>query len=240
MNSATNQTDESVLDRLRDVPKWVTISISLLMVVGAGAFVWWKWHAVPLAGHEIDVGEMPSARGNRYRGLRLNPTPQPVGDGIFPQLGNIYRINSGLFFTTLGTGENSSVRIPLYYSGNDLYPAEQVELVRARNAIVNNTALAAKLGLSSEQIKSLSNIAGGVGGGMKLSDDDRQQVWTTWRRYLASKDDASKATIQREMLDLLRRIGEASLAPTRADFAARAQQVSSILKSEQVKQALYR
>jgi hypothetical protein len=230
----------SALDRLREIPKWVTISICALMIIAASAFVWWKWKAGPLAGSEIDVGEMPSARGMAFRPLRINTPPQPVGDGIFPQLGNIYRINSGPFYTTLGTGQTPVVTLRVYYSGNDLYPADQVEALRARNAIVNNTSLATKLALTPEQIKSLSSIAGGVGGGMKLSDEDRQQLWTTWRSYRDAKDESARPDAQRRMIDLLRKVGESSLAPTRADFASRAQQVRAILTPDQVKQALNR
>ena len=68
---------------------------------------------------------------------------------------------------------------------------------------------------------------------MILSDEQREQLKSLWNAYQGASD---KVVAENELIFQLHRVGQSSLAATRADIAERAKKVQAILTPEQIAQ----
>src|SRR5206468_3836224 len=226
---ATNATNPSLAQRLRELPTLASILALALILCGAGWFAWDQWLSGPTPGKEIDIGSVNAGRGFR---MAARPPPVPAKDGVSLLGAGLWHVKSGDFFMNVPV-KNAEIR--LFYSKNDLLPHDQTALLQSAQIMSGNPEMSKRLNISAEQTKQLNALFSRRGNGLELEPADREKLKSMWEAYNATADSAKKAK-EDEVLAGLKQIGAKSLAPTRQQFSDRAQQVKAILTPEQLSQ----
>src|SRR5204862_3199166 len=136
---ATNATNPSLAQRLRELPTLASILALALILCGAGWFAWDQWLSGPTPGKEIDIGPVSAGRGFR---MVARPPPVPAKDGVSLLGAGLWHIKSGDFFMNVPV-KNAETR--LYYLKNDLLPREQTALLQSAQNLLSNPAMTRKL-----------------------------------------------------------------------------------------------
>jgi hypothetical protein len=229
--------------QVRTVPAWVGILIIALCMGGAGWFGWWYWNSEPHKGEIVALN--PSAanasqppninrrgggganRNQPGRGLiRGNTTP----DGITTvgNNANSWQVSSGTAYMRTNMGQNNQFRFSYGYNDNSMYTT----VLRMRDRIINEQAVAKEVKVSPEQIEALKKLAGRTR--MMLSDSDRDKLQALWTSYSAATDPTAKTAFEKQLITTLAEVGRNSERATRDAIAAREKEIAAVLTSEQL------
>jgi hypothetical protein len=217
-------------EKLRGVPVWVSALVVISALGGAGWFVWSMFFSTPSVGKELDVGNFP--RVNPMRPLR----PPPPAEGVSVMGPNLWRVKTGEFTMTAAAKESPLVPMRVYYGKQDLITPEQTDLLLARRQIAANNDLAKELNITPEQMKKLIEIPLPPSGqGLKLDQADHDKLAAAWQAWQTA-DANGKPAAEKNLLSTLKEVGTRSVAPTRQQYADRAELVKAVLTPQQLEQ----
>ena len=167
-------------------------------------------------------------------------------DGFTP-LGDGYRVKAGTVRLDIERPNvNADWRYRFSYAIPELFPPDQIQVMRTARLALTDPAAAQKAGVTADQIQQLRGIA--WGGAMAVDPPDRTKISALFVAWLAASGKSATAApaaatrpitaipatpeakaAEQQLVAALIALGKRQLDPTRQSFATRAQQVHTIL-----------
>jgi hypothetical protein len=114
---------------------------------------------------------------------------------------------------------------------NQVFPADQLRLVRARGEILRDANVATVLGVTPDQREALRKA--NARPDVVLSDADRAKVLELWTAYATAADGPPKTEAEKTLLAALDEAGKRAVEPSKAALAQKVQAVQGALTAEQ-------
>jgi hypothetical protein len=221
----------------RTAPRWagVLVAVVLLGSMLAGGAVYYFSPEPPKLSELTEVPGVgqPAVTARTVNRIVTARPAQPVSGITKRTNGYLVRAPGAQLTATKPANAKEWQLSFLFNNKADLIPADLQPALVARTRLPTDAAFAKYLKVTAEQIEQLKKIApvsSLATPPMVVSDDNRKKVAQLVDAYAAKE----AADTEQALVKALQDVAAASEAPTKADIAARAEQIRKILTAEQL------